>query len=190
MSLSGCPGEIRVRPRVHGPHPRKAPSQTALAADAVLLADATAVLAERALAPDAVMLASLRAPAFLAPALTALVGAYPRAAVYTDSRRALRSQSVSRSPSASDTVTLTRCVHRTSHGHNLRGKFENGHRERRRSGASGAGVRKPRQHRAWRTHAIVACPALAARRRRCLHARALACRALHAPVRTVVGEET
>ena len=39
--------------------------------------------AERALAPDAVMLAEMRAPAFLAPALTALVGAYPRAsAVY------------------------------------------------------------------------------------------------------------
>ena len=30
VSLSGCPGEIRVRPRVHAPHPRKAPSETAI----------------------------------------------------------------------------------------------------------------------------------------------------------------
>ena len=28
--MSGCPGEIRVQPRVHAPHPRKAPSQTAI----------------------------------------------------------------------------------------------------------------------------------------------------------------
>ena len=49
----------------------------ALAADAVMLADAAAQ-ALLALAPDAVMLAYLRSPAFLALALLALVGAYAR----------------------------------------------------------------------------------------------------------------
>ena len=56
---------------------RVAAAVLALAADAVVLADAAAE-ALLALAPDAVMLAYLRSPAFLAPALLAAMLAFLR----------------------------------------------------------------------------------------------------------------